>query len=131
MNSNENLLFQVSVKGLHFNDNGELLMIQEDTQKWELPGGRIQANESFIECLKRECIEETGLECEVLDPEPTIVYPTIDQEGHGRIMVFFKIKFNSLDFVKSNECMAIKFYPKNEIPELNSYPQLKPLLRYL
>lgn len=131
MKIDENQLFQVSVKGLHFNENGELLMVQEDTKKWELPGGRIQEGESFIDCLKRECLEETGLDCEVLESQPTIVYPTIDQEGRGRIMVFFIIKFNSLDFTKSNECMQMKFYPKTQIAQLNSYPQLKPLLAFL
>jgi len=30
--------------------------------EWSLPGGHLEAGESFIDCCKRECREETGLE---------------------------------------------------------------------
>src|SRR3989344_4577267 len=107
--------FQVSVKGLHFNDKGKLLMIQEDTGEWELPGGRIQKGEGLTECLKRECFEETGIECEVLESQPSIVFPAIDKEGRGRMVVCFKIKFKNFDFKPSNECRKMEFFNKKEI----------------
>lgn len=131
MEPNDNSLFQVSVKGLFFNEQGKLLMIQEDNGLWEIPGGRIQKGEQFLETLQRECQEEMGLDCTILDKEPFIVYPTIDLEGRPRIMVYFKIKFDSVDFKPSAECVAVNFYDKAEISELEIYPQLKALLGYL
>ncbi len=123
--------FQVSVKSLFFNEENKLMMIQEDTGLWELPGGRIQKGENFIECLKREVKEETGLECELLEQQPSIIYPAIDKEGRGRIMVFFKVKFGSLDFKPSNECVDIKFFSLDEAKTLKIYPQTKDLFTYL
>lgn len=123
--------FQISVKGLFANAEGKLLMMQEDNGKWDFPGGRIQKGEDLIACLERECIEETGLQCKVLETQPSIVYSTIDLEGRARLMVFFKIHFDSLDFKPSEECMAIGFYSKDEIVKLPSYPQLQKLPDFL
>ncbi len=118
-------IFQVSVKGVCFDIDGKIMMIQEPDGLWELPGGRIQKGEEFIDCLKRECLEETGLKCEVLDARPFIVYPTIDKEGRARIMVFFKISIKDFNFKPSDECVALKFYDKSEIRTLPTFPQLK------
>ena len=35
--------------------------------KWEFPGGKLEPNESFEECIKRELKEELDIEIEVLD----------------------------------------------------------------
>lgn len=124
-------LFKVSIKALFFNDNDKLMMIREDNGLWEVPGGKINKGEEFIEALKRECIEETGLECEVLDEHPYIIYPTLDRDAKPRIMIFFRVKFDNLDFTPSDECEELKFFSKAELLKLNIYPQLIPLLEYL
>lgn len=123
--------FQISVKALFFNDQGQLMMIQEDNGLWELSGGRIQKGEDFITCLQRECLEEIGLPCEIIDPKPFIVYPTIDLNGRARVMIFFKANFASLEFTPTPECQDLKFFDKTEIGNLQLYPQLKPLLEYI
>jgi 8-oxo-dGTP diphosphatase len=131
MDNNNDSYFQVSIKGLFFNEEGKLMMIQEKDGNWEVPGGRIQKGEDFIACLKRECLEETGLECEVLEYMPSIIYPSIDKDGRGRILVFYKIKLNSLEFKPSEECVDIKFFSKSEIDSLQKPIQLNDLSKYL
>lgn len=123
--------FQVSVKGLFFDVDNRLMMIQDKYGLWDLPGGRIQKGEEFAESLQRECEEEMGLSCEIVDTQPSIVYPAIDKEGRGRIMVFYKINFKSLDFRSSDECSNLQFFSKNDIRGLALYPQLNLLLGYL
>lgn len=131
MENAENLFFQVSVKGLFFDEQGRLMMIQEKDGVWELPGGRVQKEENLLECLKRECVEETGLECEILDPRPSIAYSAVDRKGLPRLMLCYKVKFDSLDFKPSDECVDIKFFSKGEIRNLKKLPQLEKLPDFL
>lgn len=50
------------------NDNDEFLMMQEAKSscagQWYLPAGRIEPGENILEAVKREVLEETGLEME-------------------------------------------------------------------
>lgn len=61
---------RVGVYGLLLRDN-KILMIKKSRGpykgKFDLPGGKIEDNESMEEALKREFIEETGLDIEVND----------------------------------------------------------------
>jgi 8-oxo-dGTP diphosphatase len=52
--------FHLGVKALIPNHEGKLLLLQRND--WDLPGGRIQKNESLESALKREVYEETGLQ---------------------------------------------------------------------
>lgn len=124
-------LFQVSVKGLFLNEEGKVMMLQEADGNWDFVGGRIEKGENLVECLKRESLEEIGVGCEVLERQPSIVYATTDQDGFPRIMVFYKVWFDNLDFVPSDECVGIGFFSKEEIAQLKTIPQVLGLIEYL
>ena len=51
--------------------DGKILLVKRANEpnkgKWSIPGGVVKLGESLIEALKREIIEETGLEIDVLD----------------------------------------------------------------
>lgn len=49
-----------------------LLIRRRDNDKWALPGGFLDENESPIDAGRRELLEETGLKID--EVEPTIVY---------------------------------------------------------
>ena len=62
MNPNEEV-FHLSTKALIRNSEGKILVLQCNTKdvRWDLPGGRVQKNESEEESLRREVQEEIGV----------------------------------------------------------------------
>ena len=58
-------LFQIAAKGLLRNDKGQVLMVHipdwgHNPAHWDLPGGRMDPGETFLETLDRELREEIG-----------------------------------------------------------------------
>ena len=51
--------FPVSIKGVVVRD-GHVLLLKNERDEWELPGGRIELGESPEQCVAREIHEETG-----------------------------------------------------------------------
>lgn len=52
-------------------DSGKVLCAQRSEKmdlplKWELPGGKIEENESAADCLKREIFEELNIEIQII-----------------------------------------------------------------
>ncbi|WP_246060341.1 NUDIX domain-containing protein [Herbidospora galbida] len=56
--------FPVSVKGVVVRDD-RVLLLRNERDEWELPGGRLELGEDPVGCLGREIREETGWEVEV------------------------------------------------------------------
>ncbi|MCP2247912.1 NUDIX hydrolase [Lentzea aerocolonigenes] len=48
----------VSIKGVVVRD-GRVLLLRNDREEWELPGGRIEPGETPEQCVAREIAEET------------------------------------------------------------------------
>lgn len=59
-------LFQIAAKALIRNNEGSIFMLhipewKHNPAHWDLPGGRMEPGETFLETLKRELIEEVGV----------------------------------------------------------------------
>ena len=55
-------LFQVGQNAIIRNNNGAILILRHKrSDKWLLPGGRINKGENWLKGLKREIKEETGM----------------------------------------------------------------------
>jgi 8-oxo-dGTP diphosphatase len=67
---------RIAAKAVMTNDEGKVLILREastyeegtNVGKYGLPGGRINPGEVFLDGLRREVDEETGLEVEVVRP---------------------------------------------------------------
>lgn len=57
-------LFPVSVKGVLF-EGGCVVLLENERQEWELPGGKLETGEEPAACLAREFAEELGVEIAV------------------------------------------------------------------
>lgn len=63
----------VGVGALIFNDEGKVLLAlrgkkaKNERGKWEIPGGAIEFGETLEEGIKREVMEEVGVEIEVVE----------------------------------------------------------------
>lgn len=62
---------EITVKAVIVREDGQVLLLKRvkddntNPGKWDLPGGLLEFNETVEEVLKREVMEETGLEVEV------------------------------------------------------------------
>lgn len=56
--------YPVSVKGIVYHD-GKLVLLKNERDEWELPGGKLEPDESPEVCLQREIQEELNVEVEV------------------------------------------------------------------
>jgi 8-oxo-dGTP pyrophosphatase MutT (NUDIX family) len=51
--------FPVSIKGVCVRD-GQVLLLRNERDEWELPGGKLELGEDPVDCLRREIAEETA-----------------------------------------------------------------------
>lgn len=51
--------------GIVVNGNGEVLMVKTHNAGWVFPGGQVEVGENVIDAVKREVMEETGVDIEV------------------------------------------------------------------
>jgi len=95
-------------------DNGNFLIGQRPNGVplaglWEFPGGKVEANESAENAARRECLEETSVEIEVVGEYPT----RVQEYAHGRVELrFFACR-------PTNEaqlpCLPFCWVPRNEL----------------
>ncbi len=55
----------VAASALVRNDQGQILLVRSHRRGWEIPGGQIEIGESLIGGLKREVLEESGVQVEI------------------------------------------------------------------
>ena len=123
--------FHVTVKGLVFDANGAVLFLRERDGAYDLPGGRLEHGETFVECLERECREEMGVGCRVLDRLPRFAWTGEDKNGIWRLMLCFKIELTSQKFIETEEHTGHEFLTKRDLASRPLLPQVRGIERWL
>ena len=127
--------FVEAAGGLVQHQDGRFLFIYRNN-KWDLPKGKIEKNETLIKAAKREVSEETGVtDLEVKRPLP-ITYHIYNDNGKFKVKktywFFMMSKFNGslLPQFEENIKMAV-WKGINEIPKLmeNAYENIKIILK--
>ncbi len=103
-------------------DDGRFLSL-----KWEFPGGKIEANETHQEALKREIQEELKLDIDVLDFVITVdhTYP------HFRLMMHAYLCEMKNDHFTLEEHNNFKWLLEKDLNELDWAEADKPIVEKL
>jgi len=81
----------VTQKGVVFREGGDVLVVSDpdSAYDWELPGGRVETDETAAEGLRRELSEETGLDATVGRPVLAMRGGWIDADGDALFTVCY------------------------------------------
>jgi 8-oxo-dGTP pyrophosphatase MutT (NUDIX family) len=115
-NDNAAYRFPVSVKGVILRE-GAVVLLKNDRDEWELPGGKLELSESPEECVVREIGEELRLTIEPRQLIDSWVYTIIP--GVDVLILTYGCGESSFSTaVHSGEHRALRWVPLNDLDDL-------------
>lgn len=116
--------------GIVINENDEILMVKTYNSGWVFPGGQVEVGENVIDAVKREIMEEAGIDIEVGEvfciSSNTRKYPGYNgvKEIPTKIMLDFICKAKGGTPRPSDENSESAFIPKDKVLELIQAPAI-------
>lgn len=99
-----------------------------NTGRYDLPGGRLQPGERFDEALKREVLEETGLEVQIGRPLTVQEWrPIVHDEPWQVVGVFFMCHVQTAEVRLGTDHDAHEWVAADEWRKYNIIPNLVPV----
>ena len=105
-------------------DIGRVLFVRrKDDGKWGMPAGALELDESILACLKREVLEETGLEVVSATPiaiysEPRFAFRNAHGGEHQMLAIVFRVDEWRGSLLKSTgETADAQFFNLDELPD--------------
>lgn len=127
---------EIRVKGLIINSNNEILL-GYSYNAYQFPGGHLEANETIKECLKREILEETGMNIDTKIMMPLVNIKYVNKKHCDRIYYYIiytdqKVNLKNTNYTKEEKDgnYTLRYVNMNDIEEViidnvNKYPKLK------
>ncbi|MFB6226072.1 MAG: NUDIX hydrolase [Candidatus Paceibacteria bacterium] len=128
--SKEEVEFRPGVYSFVRNKNDEILMIvDEASNQWELPGGGLHVGEDLVEGVLREVKEETGYEANINESDPFHIdkfmsyYSQIDKYSH-QLNFYFSATLESekqqeQNFAEDENILEVEFFDLDRLNELD------------
>ncbi len=110
-------MFPVSVKGVVIRDD-RVLLLRNERDEWELPGGKIELGETPEACLAREFEEETGWPVQVVEILDSWMYHIIQVDRHVFIVIYGCHVDSQAPVVVSSEHKEAGLFSATEVPNL-------------
>ena len=131
ISDNMDMPYGLTVRGIIKNNSNEILIVKRhpksktDPEMWELPGGKVEKGEFFVEALVREIKEETNLDCKVGDFCEAIQN---DYMHKRTVQIMMYLDNVEGDFKISNEHADGKYASLDEIRTLELSSSFKKVL---
>lgn len=91
------------------------------------PGGGVELFENMLDTVKREIMEETGLE--ITNIKQLKTYEIINKPDEHRIIIYWSADYDKNSIHSASDLANAKFYSKEEIQELNKLGKLSSITK--
>jgi mutator protein MutT len=115
----------VGVGALIFNDEGKLLLALRGPQaknergKWEIPGGAVQFGETIEQALKREILEEIGIEIRIKEMLQLCDHIIPDERQHWVSPTYIcEVVSGTPSIQEPGKCEALEWFSLEEAEQL-------------
>lgn len=118
---------KISTRAAIFNEKDEVLLVKDYDEKWVMPGGWCDYNQTILSNVKKEVLEEAGLTV-----KPYRLVGLFDHKKRNNHNSFFYCTHAFMlceviggEFCKNNETTQSDFFSFDYLPELNEHKTSK------
>lgn len=116
-------ILAVGARAIVQDSEGRVLLVQRsDNQKWVMPAGSIELDESILDTCKREVFEETGLIVEsatliAVYSDPGYSFVTSYGDPYQMLAFVFRVdRWSGLLKTVTDETLDAQFFSPNNLP---------------
>ena len=121
----------VAAAGVVINENGDILLVKHHRDGWVFPGGQVEEGENAIDAVKREILEEAGVDADVGElfciSSNTGREPGYNgvKELPAKLMLDFICRAKSGTPRPSDENAESGYFPADKAPEMITAPAMQ------
>lgn len=119
--------YRVVAKGLVRDDAGQLLLLRERGDLWDLPGGGLEHGETIAACLEREFAEELNVGV-VIDLASVKVYPTWNTKFDDPVLIVaYEVQLAG-EPMRTVDVEEFGYFTLDEVKKVELDSTLRPLI---